>query len=49
METNDESVWFFKILSNYEGGPCPPSMSGHGVLGFPRTPIFIRKTFGGAG
>jgi hypothetical protein len=22
---------------------------GHDVLGFPRTPIFIRKSFGGAG
>src|SRR4030042_6439515 len=34
----------FEYLSNYEGGPCPPYMSGHGVLGFPRTPIFIKKS-----
>jgi len=31
-------------LGNYEGGPCPPYMSGHDVLGFPRTPIFIKKS-----
>ena len=38
-----------EYLGNYEGGPCPPYMSGHDVLGFPRTPIFIKKIFGGTG
>ena len=36
-------------LGNYEGGPRPPSRSGHDVLGFPRTPIFIKKILGGTG
>jgi hypothetical protein len=37
------------IEAIYKGGPCPPYMSGHDVLGILRNPIFIRKFFGSTG
>jgi hypothetical protein len=37
------------IEAIFEGGPCPPYISGHGVLGILKNSIFIRNFFGGTG
>ncbi len=37
------------IEAIYEGGPCPPYVSEHDVLGILRNPISIRKFFDGTG